>query len=108
MFVLTPAALESIMALALGIAAAGLIASTFEMITEQRASFRLLESGDFRAVASVPLIVFSAPFLILRNTVRGKTIEGRPFFFVMLATIVACFWGMMCGRVMLDLVQKFM
>lgn len=106
MFLLTPAALESLLALALGLAAAGLIASTFEMVTEQRASFRMLESGDFRAVACVPLIVFSAPFLILRNTVRGKTIEGRPFFFVMAATIIACFWGMMCGRLMMDIVQK--
>lgn len=108
MFLLTPAALESLLALALGMAAAGLIASTFEMVTERRASFRMLETGDLRAVASVPLIVFSAPFLILRNTMRGRTIEGRPFFFVMMATIIACFWGMMCGRLMLDFVQKFL
>ncbi|MGL4496208.1 MAG: DUF6949 family protein [Beijerinckiaceae bacterium] len=108
MFLLTPAALEAFMALALGIAAAGLIVSTYEMVAEQRASFRMLETGDFRAIASVPLIVFSAPFLILRNTVRGRTIEGRPFFFVMAATVIACFWGMMCGRVMLDLVQKIL
>lgn len=108
MFVLTPAALDSFLALALGLAAAGLIASTFEMLTERRASFQMLETGDLRAIASVPLIVFSAPFLILRNTMRGRSIEGRPFFFVMIATIIACFWGMMCGRVMMDFVQKMM
>ena len=106
MFVLTPAALESLLSMALGLAFAGLLASTFELFTTRRASFRLLQTGDIRALASVPVVVFSAPFIILRNTIAGRKVEKRRFFFVMAATIVACGWGMLCGRLMLDFVAS--
>ena len=36
---------------------------------------------------------------IMRNTVRGRRIEGRHFGFVMLATVVAGFWSLMSGTV---------
>ena len=106
MFVLTSEALDSFLSLALGLAFAGLLASAFELFTTRRASFKLLQTGDMKALASVPVVVFSAPFIILRNTLRGSRIEGRPFGFVMAATIIACVWGMMCGRLMLDLVLR--
>lgn len=106
MFVLTPEALDSILSLALGLAFAGLLASGFELFTARRASFSLLETGDARALASVPVLVFSAPFIILRNTLAGAGARGRPFLFVMLATVCACFWGMMCGRLFLDFVLR--
>ncbi|WP_342363361.1 DUF6949 family protein [Terrarubrum flagellatum] len=101
---LTPVALESLSSMALGLAFAGLLASAFELFTTRRASFSLLQTGDIRALASVPVVVFTAPFIILRNTLIGRRVEGRPFLFVMLATVIACVWGMMCGRLMLDLV----
>jgi hypothetical protein len=100
-----PAALEALQSLFIGFAFAGLLASAFELFTQQRADFRLLQSGGFAAVASVPVVVFSAPFLILRNTVRGRRIEGRPFMFVMLASMIASLWSMASGRVVLDLLH---
>jgi hypothetical protein len=100
-----PAALEALQSLLLGFAFAGLLASAFELFTARRADFKLLQAGGFAAVASVPVVVFSAPFLILRNTVRGRRIEGRPFMFVMLASMVAAIWSMVSGRVVLDLLQ---
>jgi hypothetical protein len=103
MLSLDPAALESLETLLFGIAAAGLIATGFEAMTARRASFQLLTLGGPRAVASVPLIVFSAPFIILRNTVRGRRYERRPVGFVALATVIACLWALACGRVLLDM-----
>jgi hypothetical protein len=41
--------------------------------------------------------VFAAPFIIMRNTIRGRRIEGRRFEFVMLATVLAGIWSMMSG-----------
>ena len=61
--------------------------------------------GGPAAVASVPLIVFSAPFIILRNTVRGRRFERRPVGFVAVATVIACLWALACGRVLLDLLS---
>jgi hypothetical protein len=98
-----PAALESFETLLFGIAAAGLIGTGFELLTARKASFRLLEAGGPAAVASVPLIVFSAPFIIMRNTLRGRRFERRPVGFVALATVISGLWALACGRVLLDL-----
>ena len=100
---LTPEAVEMLLSLALGFAFAGLCASAFEATTQRRASFRLLEAGGPAAFACVPLVVFCAPFIILRNTLRGRRYEHRNFFFVMVATIIAGGWSMLSGRVVLDL-----
>jgi hypothetical protein len=103
-----PAAIEAIQALVFGFAFAGLLASAFELFTQKRAGFSLLQAGGIAAVASVPVVIFAAPFLILRNTVRGRRIEGRPFLFVMLASMVASLWSLASGRVALDLLLRIM
>jgi hypothetical protein len=54
----------------------------------------------------VPLVVFTAPFLIIRNTVRGQRRERRPIHYVMLATMIACLWSLACGRVVMDILVK--
>lgn len=100
-----PAAMDHLRALAMGFAAAGLIATSFEFATARRASFGLLETGDLKALAFLPMLVFSAPFIILRNTIRGRRLEARPVGFVVLATMVACGWSLLSGRVVLDLAQ---
>ncbi|SIQ78422.1 MULTISPECIES: hypothetical protein [unclassified Bosea (in: a-proteobacteria)] len=100
-----PEVLEALQSLLLGFAFAGLLASAFELFTARRADFKLLQEGGLAAVASVPVVIFSAPFLILRNTVRGRRIEGRPFLFVMLASMIAGVWSMASGRVVLDLLH---
>lgn len=101
-----PMAIENIQTLVIGLAFAGLIATAFELVTSRRASFSLLERGGAGALACVPVLIFGAPFIILRNTVRGRRIEGRPFPFVMLATMIACGWGLLSGRVLLDLASR--
>ncbi|GJD49955.1 hypothetical protein OPKNFCMD_2691 [Methylobacterium crusticola] len=100
---LTPTALENLQTLVLGLAFAGLLANAFELLTERRASFGLLQGGGLTAVACLPVLAFGAPFIILRNTLRGRRIEGRPIPFVMLATMIACGWSLVSGRVVLDL-----
>jgi hypothetical protein len=92
-------------ALGLGLAFAGLLASTFEIVTARRASFRLLQMGGLPALACVPILIFCAPFIILRNTIRGRRLERRPVAFVALATMIACGWGLLSGRLVLDLAQ---
>ena len=103
---ISPPALESFSALGLGFALAGLLASAFELFTRHRASFSLLQGGGLLALACVPLVVFTAPFIILRNTVLGRRLERRPIGFVFAATVIACFWSIMSGRVVIDLAQR--
>lgn len=98
---------EAFAALGLGFAFAGVIVSTFELVARRPLGFRMLQGDRVGALASIPIIVFSAPFLIVRNTIRGRRIERRPIPFVMLATIVAGFWSLMSGRLVLDAAHYF-
>jgi hypothetical protein len=95
---MSPETLESFLSLALGFAVAGLISAAYQAVTERPASFRLLNApARSTALAAVPFLVFAAPFIIMRNTVRGRLVEGRRFEFVMLATIIAGVWSLMSG-----------
>jgi hypothetical protein len=92
--------IQTFFALAMGFAFGGLIASGYQLATRRPASFRLLHQGPGAATfAAVPLLVFAAPFIIMRNTIRGSRIEDREFSMVMLGTIVAGGWSLMSGSV---------
>jgi hypothetical protein len=58
-----------------------------------------------KAVASVLFLVFAAPFIIMRNTIRGRRIEQRNFIAAMLSTVIAGFWSMMSGTVLVMVLQ---
>ncbi len=95
---MSPEALNSFMILALGFALAGALTSAFQAWVEQPAGFGLLQQEDIsKSLAAVPFLVFAAPFIIMRNTLRGRRIERRRFEFVMMATIIAGFWSLMSG-----------
>jgi len=49
----------------------------------------------------VPFLAFAAPFIIMRNTIRGRRIEGRGFSMVMVSTIIAGGWSLMSGTVVM-------
>jgi uncharacterized protein DUF6949 len=92
--------IQSFLALALGFAVAGVLATGYQFITERPASFQLIWRGpSLGALAAVPFLVFAAPFIILRNTIKVRRVENRGFEFVMFATIFAGFWSLMSGTI---------
>jgi hypothetical protein len=103
---ISPQSVQSFLALLIGFAVAGLISTGYQLITQRPASFRLLEQGPQLATfAAIPLLVFAAPFIIMRNTIRGRRIEQRRFEFVMIATIIAGIWSMMSGTVVVMVLE---
>ena len=95
---MSPDPLNSLFALCIGFSLAGALTSGFQAFAERPAGFGLLQEGMTpRRFAFVPFLVFAAPFIIMRNTLRGAKIERRRFEFVMMATIIAGFWSMMSG-----------
>lgn len=95
-----PEVLDPLLSMPIGFAVAGLVASGYQLATEQPLSFRLLQSGVAATTfATVAMLVFAAPFIIMRNTVRGRRIEKRGFEFAMMATILAGVWSLMSGTV---------
>jgi O-antigen/teichoic acid export membrane protein len=101
-----PESLQMLLALALGFAVAGVCSTGYQLVTRRLPSFSLLSRGPSAlTLASVPLLMLAAPFLIMRNTIRGRQQEGRRFEFVFLATLVAGFWSLMSGMVLVMALQ---
>src|ERR1700759_361583 len=95
---MSPDALNSLFALCIGFSLAGALTSGFQAFAQRPAGFGLLQDGvTSHRFAFVPFLVFAAPFIIMRNTLRGARIESRRFEFVMVATIIAGFWSLMSG-----------
>ena len=94
---MSPDALNSLFALCVGFALAGALASGYQALVQRPAGFGLLQGVVPKALAAVPFLVFAAPFIIMRNTLRGARIERRRFQFVMMATVLAGFWSLMSG-----------
>jgi hypothetical protein len=95
---MSPDALNSLFSLCIGFALAGALASGYQALVHRPAGFGLLQEGVApKTFAAVPFLVFAAPFIIMRNTLRGARIERRRFEFVMMATVLAGFWSLMSG-----------
>ena len=89
--------------LGVGFAVAGMFATGYQAATDRPLSFRLLGQGPHpRTFAAVPMLAFAAPFIIMRNTIRGRRIEQRRLEFVMLATMIAGFWSLMSGTLVIS------
>jgi hypothetical protein len=103
---LSPDTIDSLFSLAIGFAVAGMCASGYRLFSRHFPSFRQLEVGPVPArFAAIPLLIFSAPFIIMRNTIRGKRIEGRRTEIVMVATVIAGLWSLMSGTVVVLALQ---
>jgi len=102
---MSPESLQSIYALILGLAIAGALSTGYQIFAERPASFRLLDEARPKALVAVPFLVFAAPFIILRFSIRGARIENRGFVPVLAATMIAGFWGLSCGMVIMGLLR---
>jgi hypothetical protein len=103
---MTPESVQNVLALALGFAVAGLCSSAYQLVTSRLPSFGLLSAGPSPSTfAAVPVLILAAPFLIMRNTLLGRRQEGRRFEFVFLATLIAGFWSLMSGLVLVMTLQ---
>jgi hypothetical protein len=103
---MTPELVQMLFALLLGFAVAGMCSSGYRVVTSRLPSFNQLSAGPGAATfAAIPVLVVSAPFLIMRNTILGRRQEGRRFEFVFLATLIAGFWSLMSGLVLVMTLQ---
>jgi hypothetical protein len=97
---MSPEAVQSFYALTLGFAWAGFLATGYQAATQRPASFRILQRGPKPSTfAAIPFLVFAAPFIIMRNTLRARRFDNRRFETVMVATIAAGMWSLMTGTV---------
>lgn len=92
-----------VVALLLGFAFGGLCSTAYKLATDRLPSFTLLTRGpQFSTFAALALLIFAAPFLIMRNIFANKTGPSfERFQFVFLGTLIAGFWSAMSGMVMI-------
>ena len=103
---MSPDALNSLLSLCIGFALAGALVSGYQALLQRPVGFGLLQEGVApKTFVAVPFLVFAAPFIIVRNTVRGRRVEGRNFGFAALAAVVAGFWSLMSGSVVVMTLQ---
>ncbi|WP_456618242.1 MULTISPECIES: DUF6949 family protein [unclassified Bradyrhizobium] len=95
---MTPEAFNTLFSICIGFALAGALVNGYQALAQRPAGFGLLQEGVApKTFAAVPFLVFAAPFIIMRNTLRGVRVESRRVEFVMMATVIAGFWSMMSG-----------
>src|SRR3984885_13424523 len=69
---MSPDALNSLFSLCIGFALAGALSCGYQALVQRPAGFGLLQQGVApKTFAAVPFLVFAAPFIIMRNTLRG-------------------------------------
>jgi O-antigen/teichoic acid export membrane protein len=102
-------ALQSLHTLALGFAIAGLLASFYELVTERPPSFTLLTGrAEPSAILAVLFLLLAAPFIIMRNTIRGVEYEHRNVGFVMIATVIAGLWSLASGALVVKTIETLL
>src|SRR3954469_13935981 len=105
---MSPESFQSFVVLLIGFAVAGSLASGYQLDTERPLSFRLLNQGaQLVTFLAVPVLTFAAPFVIMRNVIRGRRIERTRCEFAMMATILAGFWSLMYGTVVVMAFNAF-
>lgn len=98
---MSTASMQAFFALAIGFAASGLTSSAYQLMTKRQAGFHLvLEGTAWSAALAVVLLLFTTPYMIVRNLVRGGGREARKFEFAMMATILAGMWALVSGTLL--------
>jgi hypothetical protein len=103
----SPESLQSFFALVVGFAVAGLLTTGYQLVMKRPVSFGLLQHGSrLAALVAVPVLLFAAPFVIMRSTLRARRNEGRRFLMVMAATVGSGYWSLMSGTVVLMAIER--
>ncbi|MBN8920317.1 MAG: hypothetical protein J0H62_06425 [Rhizobiales bacterium] len=93
-------AIQSFLALAIGFAVAGVLTSGYAALAERPLGFTaLMQASRNRSLVAVPVLVFAAPAVIMRHTLRAARAEGGNFGFVAIATVIAGGWSLLSGTV---------
>lgn len=80
-----------------GFAAAGVLGSFYQLITNQPPRFAFDQVGVFSAVSCGVLMVMAGPFILMRNAIRARLIEGRAVGWLAASCFFAAIWSCVSG-----------
>lgn len=82
---------------ATGFVAAGIGASTFQLLTNQRLTFEVPDLSVLSRLAYAFLLMFSGPIVLMRNGFKGWLIEKRHPGWLAATTFMATGWCFITG-----------
>lgn len=87
--------------LVLGFSLAGLVCSCFEFLTGRPANFGLMFARGRGLLICLPLLLFSAPYILARNAYRAFGVYGFRHAALVAVFVTVVIWSIMCGRIVL-------
>ncbi|MFD1696748.1 DUF6949 family protein [Roseibium aestuarii] len=95
---------ELVLALYIGTAgfvAAGVLGSLYQLVTDRPPHFALDAQSVIGTICAVSLCIFAGPFIIMRNAIRGRRLEGRPIGWLVASSTIAGMWSLCSGVVVM-------
>jgi hypothetical protein len=89
-------------AMASGFVAAGLLSSFYQLVTASPARFDVTSDRVVPGVAQVILLMFAGPVIVMRNAIRARTVDRRPFSWLAAAVTLAAAWSLCSGVIVLE------
>ncbi len=89
-------------AMAMGFVLAGLAGSFYKLVTNRRLSFELTDVARHQLVLGFFMLMFAGPVVIMRNAIRGRLIERRAFYWLILSTLIAVLWSFLAGTTLIN------
>lgn len=80
-----------------GFCCAGVIGSFYQLLTNKPPRFQFNVESVAGSVATVGMLLFVGPFIIMRNAIRGRRIEGRPLGWLVASSTIAGMWSILSG-----------
>ncbi|MBO6759041.1 MAG: hypothetical protein JJ902_22115 [Roseibium sp.] len=85
-----------------GFVAAGVLGSFYQLLTNQPPRFNFPVDSIVGTITSIAVCLFAGPFIIMRNAIRGRRIEGRPIGWLVASSTIAGMWSMCSGLVVMQ------
>ena len=90
-----------------GFVFSAVLGSFWQLFKAEPVGFSVTYSSWVAGFSGVIFCVFAGPFIIIRNSIRGRKIEGRPIGWVVAASGIASLWSFCTGLVLIQLVLSF-
>ncbi|WP_181702218.1 DUF6949 family protein [Chthonobacter albigriseus] len=91
-------------AIATGFVGAGILSSLYQLVTTRPARFDMEGETVLKGIAAIMLLMFAGPVILMRNAIRARLEERRPFGWLAASTVIAGCWSLCSGFVLLEFV----
>jgi len=91
---------------AVGFVLAGVLSSFVQLVSGEPVRFGLQPTSLLSSIGGVLLRVVAGPAILMGNAWRGMRIEARPKIWFGLSALIAAWWSLFIGALLIDFVLK--